>query len=177
MHSASGTTLGIRELKRKGKGEERNEDLLPFRRRCHLIGNEQVANSSMDSIKTLDAFPHGMHHYLEEESPHLVVYLIKISHRRVRVMALVVKLISVSSFMASAVYNANLLGLLESEINNLQLYYDQHDDLIDIRSSYLFNSIASQTTLMQDDRLQYVFFAFPPYTRSPLRNVTYIIYV
>lgn len=33
-------------------------------------------------------------------------------------MALVVKLFSVSSSVASAVYNANLLSLLESEISN-----------------------------------------------------------
>lgn len=43
---------------------------------------------------------------------------IKISQGRVRVMALVVKLFSVSSSVASAVYNANLLSLLESEISN-----------------------------------------------------------
>uniref|UniRef100_A0A9I9EI18 Uncharacterized protein n=1 Tax=Cucumis melo TaxID=3656 RepID=A0A9I9EI18_CUCME len=111
MHSALGTASGIRTENERER-EERNEDSSPsvahrrpFRRRCRPsptvprrstavchISNEQVANSSMDSIKTLAAFPHGMeiiipvnktkathpeivastcsslHHYLEEES-------------------------------------------------------------------------------------------------------------
>uniref|UniRef100_A0A9I9EDM6 Uncharacterized protein n=1 Tax=Cucumis melo TaxID=3656 RepID=A0A9I9EDM6_CUCME len=37
-------------------------------------------------------------------------------------------------------------------INNC--YYDQHDDLIDIRSSYLFNSVASVDDPDTKDRLQ-----------------------
>uniref|UniRef100_A0A9I9EI49 Uncharacterized protein n=1 Tax=Cucumis melo TaxID=3656 RepID=A0A9I9EI49_CUCME len=47
-------------------------------------------------------------------------------------MALVVKLFSVYSSVASVVYNANLLSLLKREINNLQpllsvfLYYENY---------------------------------------------------
>lgn len=37
---------------------------------------------------------------------------------RVRVLALVVKLFSISSSVASAVYNSNLLSLLEAELSN-----------------------------------------------------------
>ncbi|KAL0545825.1 hypothetical protein IC582_015721 [Cucumis melo] len=89
---------------------------------CLLNGNEQVANSSMDSIKTLAAFPQGMEIIIpsnKTEATHLgIVASTCSSLGRVRVMALVVKLFSVSSSMASAVYNANLLSLLESEINN-----------------------------------------------------------
>uniref|UniRef100_A0A9I9EHW5 Uncharacterized protein n=1 Tax=Cucumis melo TaxID=3656 RepID=A0A9I9EHW5_CUCME len=54
-------------------------------------------------LETIASICSSLHHYLEEESPILV-----------RVMALVVKLFSVSSFVASAVYNANLLSLLKT---------------------------------------------------------------
>lgn len=53
---------------------------------------------------------------------------------RVRILALVVKLFSVSDYVASAVYNSNLLGLLEAEVSNsndtlatlniLELFYE-----------------------------------------------------
>lgn len=38
---------------------------------------------------------------------------------RVRVLALIVKLFSISSSMASVVYNSNLLSLLEAELRNV----------------------------------------------------------
>ncbi|EXB75016.1 26S proteasome non-ATPase regulatory subunit 5 [Morus notabilis] len=62
------------------------------------IGNEQVATASMDAIKKLAGFPQGM--------------------GRVRVLALMVKLFSVSSSVASIIYKLNLLRLFEEEINN-----------------------------------------------------------
>ena len=37
---------------------------------------------------------------------------------KVRVLALIVKLFSVSNLVASAIYNSNLLNLFEAEINN-----------------------------------------------------------
>lgn len=37
---------------------------------------------------------------------------------RIRVLALIVKLFSISSLVASAVYDSKLLGLLEAEVNN-----------------------------------------------------------
>ena len=53
---------------------------------------------------------------------------------RVRVLALVVKLFSISSSVASVVYNSNLLSLLEAEVSSandtlvtlsvLELYYE-----------------------------------------------------
>uniref|UniRef100_A0A9I9EIH8 Uncharacterized protein n=1 Tax=Cucumis melo TaxID=3656 RepID=A0A9I9EIH8_CUCME len=89
-----------------------------------FCSNEQVANSSMDSIKTLATFPQRMEIIIpsnKTEATHLETVASTCSSLgRVRVMALVVKLFSVSSSVASTVYNANLLSLLESEINNLQ---------------------------------------------------------
>lgn len=38
---------------------------------------------------------------------------------RVRVLALIVKLFSISSSVASVVYNSNLLSLLEAELRNM----------------------------------------------------------
>lgn len=96
--------------------------LYPLLLECLLNGNEEVANSSMDTIKTLAAFPQGMAIIFptnKTEATHLETVASTCSSLgRVRVMALVVKLFSVSSSVASAVYNANLLSLLESEISN-----------------------------------------------------------
>ncbi|GFS41422.1 ARM repeat superfamily protein [Actinidia rufa] len=60
---------------------------------------------------------------------------------RVRVLALVVKLFSISSSVASVVYNSNLLSLLEADVSNvndtlvtlsvLELYYECLDYLAD----------------------------------------------
>ncbi|XP_022139464.1 uncharacterized protein LOC111010386 isoform X2 [Momordica charantia] len=96
--------------------------IYPLLLECLLNGNEQVANSSMDAIKKLAAFPKGMEVIFptnETEATHLGTLASTCSSLgRVRVMALVVKLFSVSRSVASAIYNSNLLNLLESEINN-----------------------------------------------------------
>ncbi|KAG7037420.1 26S proteasome non-ATPase regulatory subunit 5 [Cucurbita argyrosperma subsp. argyrosperma] len=97
-------------------------NIYPLLIECLLNGNEQVANSSMDAIKKLAAFPKGMEIIFptnKTEATHLgTVASTCSSLGRVRVMALIVKLFSVSSSVASAVYNSNLLNLLESEISN-----------------------------------------------------------
>ncbi|XP_022981236.1 uncharacterized protein LOC111480433 [Cucurbita maxima] len=97
-------------------------NIYPLLIECLLNGNEQVANSSMDALKKLAAFPKGMEIIFptnKTEATHLgTVASTCSSLGRVRVMALIVKLFSVSSSVASAVYNSNLLNLLESEISN-----------------------------------------------------------
>lgn len=71
---------------------------------------------------------------------------------RVRVLALVVKLFSISSSVASAVYNSNLLSLLEAELSN------ENDTLVTLNVLELLYELAenqhsteflSRTTLLQ----------------------------
>ncbi|KAG5546186.1 hypothetical protein RHGRI_018385 [Rhododendron griersonianum] len=71
---------------------------------------------------------------------------------RVRVLALIVKLFSISSSMASVVYNSNLLSLLEAELRNV------NDTLVTLSVLELFYELAeiqhsteflSRTTLLQ----------------------------
>lgn len=54
---------------------------------------------------------------------------------RVRVLALVVKLFSISSSVASAVYNSNLLSLLEAELSN------ENDTLVTLNVLELFYEV------------------------------------
>ncbi|XP_024022732.1 uncharacterized protein LOC21395369 [Morus notabilis] len=97
-------------------------DVYPLLLDCLVNGNEQVATASMDAIKKLAGFPQGMEIIFptnSKEETHLGELSTRCSSLgRVRVLALMVKLFSVSSSVASIIYKLNLLRLFEEEINN-----------------------------------------------------------
>lgn len=97
-------------------------DVYPLLLDCLLNGNEQVAAASMDAIKKLAGSPEGMDIIFpanNNEATHLGNIAARCSSLgKVRVLALIVKLFSVSNLVASAIYNSNLLNLFEAEINN-----------------------------------------------------------
>ncbi|KAL1363435.1 uncharacterized protein [Arachis hypogaea] len=89
---------------------------------CLINGNEQVAAAAMEAMKMLAGFPEGME-IIFPSAKGVDSDLGAISSRcsslgRVRIMALVVKLFSVSRSAASTIYSLNLLKLLEAEIKN-----------------------------------------------------------
>ncbi|KAF5478636.1 hypothetical protein F2P56_005179 [Juglans regia] len=99
-----------------------DNNLYPLLLDCLLYGNEQVATASMDAIKKLAGLPGGMDIIFpsnNNEATHLGNLGGQSSSLgRVRVLALIVKLFSVSDSVASVIYNSNLLSLFEVEIND-----------------------------------------------------------
>ncbi|XP_050247662.1 uncharacterized protein LOC126695088 isoform X3 [Quercus robur] len=99
-----------------------DHDVYPLLLDCLLNGNEQVAAASMDAIKKLAGSPEGMDIIFpanNNEAMHLGNMAARCSSLgRVRVLALIVKLFSISNSVASTIYNSNLLNLFEAEINN-----------------------------------------------------------
>ncbi|KAK4576873.1 hypothetical protein RGQ29_027423 [Quercus rubra] len=99
-----------------------DHDVYPLLLDCLLNGNEQVAAASMDAIKELAGSPEGMDIIFpanNNEATHLGNVAAQCSSLgRVRVLALIVKLFSISNSVASTIYNSNLLNLFEAEINN-----------------------------------------------------------
>ncbi|XP_010272362.1 PREDICTED: uncharacterized protein LOC104608165 [Nelumbo nucifera] len=89
---------------------------------CLINGNEQVAAASMDAIKNLATYPRGMDIIFPANGDEVTQLRNLASHcsslGRVRVLALIVKLFSISSSVASTIFNSNLLSLLEEEIHN-----------------------------------------------------------
>ncbi|KAL8464329.1 hypothetical protein ACS0TY_034017 [Phlomoides rotata] len=89
---------------------------------CLIDGDEQVASASTDAIKALASYPEGMGINFPanmNEGTHPESLTAKSSSRgRVRVLALIVKLFSTSSSVASEVSKSNLLNLLEAEVPN-----------------------------------------------------------
>lgn len=131
-------------------------DLYPCLLDCLVNGNEQVANASMDAIKNLSCSPNGMGIIFptnSNEATDLKSLAARCSSLgRVRVLALIVKLFSISNHVASAVYNSNLLGLLEAEVSNM------NDTLVALSVLELFYELAevqhgteflSRTNLLQ----------------------------
>ncbi|XP_062094520.1 uncharacterized protein LOC133800540 [Humulus lupulus] len=98
-------------------------DVYPLLLDCVINGNEQVSTASMDAIKTLAGFPQGKEIVFptnSNEATHLGVLAAQCSSLgQVRVLALIVKLFSVSSDVASLIYKSNLLTLFEEEIKNI----------------------------------------------------------
>ncbi|XP_042491931.1 uncharacterized protein LOC122071611 isoform X2 [Macadamia integrifolia] len=97
-------------------------DVYPLLLDCLISGDENVAAASMDAIKNLASSPKGMDIIFPANNDE-VTHLRNLAARsssvgRVRVLSLIVKLFSISSSVASAVYNINLLSLLEAEISN-----------------------------------------------------------
>ncbi|KAG6421359.1 hypothetical protein SASPL_117910 [Salvia splendens] len=89
---------------------------------CFIDGDEQVAAASTDAITSLASYPEGMGIVFPEninEATHLGSVAEKCtSLGRVRVLALIVKLFSISSSVASEVSKSNFLSLLEAEVRN-----------------------------------------------------------
>ncbi|XWS52103.1 hypothetical protein CRYUN_Cryun11dG0038500 [Craigia yunnanensis] len=99
-----------------------NYDMYPLLLDCLIYGNEQVSTSAIDAIKNLAQFPESMG-IIFPSNINEVTHLGNLASRcpslgRVRVLSLIVKLFSISSSVASVVYNSNLLSLLETEIRN-----------------------------------------------------------
>ncbi|XP_020238034.1 uncharacterized protein LOC109817230 [Cajanus cajan] len=99
-----------------------DSNIYPLLLDCLINGNEQVAAVATDAIKMLAGFPEGMEIIFpsaKEGGTDLAIFASKCSSLgRVRVLALVVKLFSVSRSAASTIYRSNLLKLLEAEIRN-----------------------------------------------------------
>ncbi|KAK6154360.1 hypothetical protein DH2020_008608 [Rehmannia glutinosa] len=89
---------------------------------CLIDGDEQVATASTDAIKNMVGYPEGMGIVFPasvNEATHLGNLAAKCSSLgRVRVLALIVRLFSISSSVASEVSRSNLLSLLEAEVKN-----------------------------------------------------------
>lgn len=97
-------------------------NIYPLLLDCLVNGNEQVAAAAMDVIKKLAHSPEGREIIFpsaREGAADLRTLASQCSSLgRVRVMALVVKLFSVSKSAASTIYSLNLLNFLEAEIAN-----------------------------------------------------------
>ncbi|KAI5662509.1 hypothetical protein M9H77_21832 [Catharanthus roseus] len=89
---------------------------------CLVHGDEQVAKAATDAIKSLAASSKGLGIVFplnSSETTHLRNLMGKCSSMgRVRILALIVKLFSVSDSIASVIYNSKLLDLLKEEISN-----------------------------------------------------------
>ncbi|CAI9088714.1 OLC1v1023133C1 [Oldenlandia corymbosa var. corymbosa] len=123
---------------------------------CLVQGDERVATASAEAIRNLAVSPKGlviMFPSDSSEATNLEILAGKCSSMgRVRVLALIVKLFSVSSSVASVVYSSKLLGLLEKEVSNsgdtlvtltvLELLYE----LAEVQHSTEF---LSKTTIIQ----------------------------
>ncbi|KAJ6966393.1 hypothetical protein NC652_004070 [Populus alba x Populus x berolinensis] len=123
---------------------------------CLINGNEQVATASIEAIEKLAGSKKGMEIVFpanNSDDMHLGNLSARCSSLgRVRVLSLIVKLFSVSRDVASAVYNSNLLSLLEEKIRNTD------DTLVSLSVFELFYELAevkhateflSKTTLVQ----------------------------
>lgn len=99
-----------------------DSNVYPLLLECLVNGNEEVSAAAMDAIKNLVCSPQGMALVFPDDSAN-PTDLRSLATRcssmgRVRVLALLVKLFSISSSVASVIYNSNLLALLESEVMN-----------------------------------------------------------
>ncbi|XP_006464808.1 uncharacterized protein LOC102617116 isoform X2 [Citrus sinensis] len=131
-------------------------EIYPLLLDCLINGNEEVATASMDAIKKLAGFPNGIDIIFPADNKaatdlgNLVAQCSSLG--RVRVLSLIVKLFSVSRSVASVIFKANLLTLLEEGVSKkndtletlsiLELLYE----LAEIQHSAEF---LSRTTLLQ----------------------------
>ncbi|KAL6538325.1 hypothetical protein OROGR_012313 [Orobanche gracilis] len=137
---------------------------------CLTDGDEQVSAASTDAIKILAGYPEGMGIVFPasaNEATHLGnlaancsslhdlflgPVVVDMSQGRVRVLALIVRLFSISNSVASELSRSNLLSLLEAEVRNtsdtlvtlsvLELLYE----LVEVQHSAEF---LSKTSLLQ----------------------------
>ncbi|KAK3035007.1 hypothetical protein RJ639_033385 [Escallonia herrerae] len=134
----------------------REYNVYPLLLNCLTDGDEQVTTASMDAITRLASTSEGMEIIFPadvDEPRHLGNLAARCSSlERVRVLALIVKLFSISSSVASVIYNSDLLALLEADVRNandtlmtlsvLELLYE----LAEVQHSTEF---LSRTTLLQ----------------------------
>ncbi|KAA3453064.1 ARM repeat superfamily protein [Gossypium australe] len=122
-------------------------DIYPLLLDCLLNGDEQVATAAIDAIKNLAQFPEAMGIIFPSninEATHLGNVASRCSSLgRVRVLSLIVKLFSISSSIASVIYNSNLLSLLEAEIKN------SNDTLVTLSALELLYETVMQLTEVQ----------------------------
>ncbi|XP_020264076.1 uncharacterized protein LOC109840000 isoform X2 [Asparagus officinalis] len=89
---------------------------------CLIEGNEETSAAALGAIKNIVQSPEGIDVIFPastQESVHLEHVASRCSSLgRIRVLALIKELFSLSSSVASAVHKANLLKLFEAEINN-----------------------------------------------------------
>ncbi|GAA0143818.1 protease [Lithospermum erythrorhizon] len=89
---------------------------------CLINGDELVASAATEAITHLARFPKTtdiIFPHASEEATHLGVLASKSSSlARVRILALIVKLFSISRSLASVICNSNLLQLLEAEVKS-----------------------------------------------------------
>ncbi|KAL2483585.1 ARM repeat superfamily protein [Forsythia ovata] len=97
-------------------------DVYPLLLSCLIDGDEQVATASMDAIKNLAGYPEGMGIVFpasNDEATHLGNLATRCSSLgRVRVLALIVRLFSISSSVASEISKSNLINILEADVRN-----------------------------------------------------------
>lgn len=97
-------------------------DVYPLLLNCLIEGDELVAAASSDAIMNLARCHEGISIIFptnSDEATHLKYIAGHCSSlARIRVLALITKLFSISSSVASAIYESKLLNLLEAEVNN-----------------------------------------------------------
>ncbi|GAB4846485.1 hypothetical protein Ancab_025490 [Ancistrocladus abbreviatus] len=98
-------------------------DIYPLLLDCLVNGDEHVAAASVDAIKNFACSPEGIAMIFQangDEATDLRILAAKCSSMgRIRVLALIVKLFSVSHAVASVIYSSKLLDLLEREVSNM----------------------------------------------------------
>ncbi|KAK9085355.1 hypothetical protein Sjap_025766 [Stephania japonica] len=118
-------------VKHKLKATEKNVEgaaelvdeygVYPLLLNCLIHGDEQVAASSMDAIKGLTTSSKGIEIVFPVKSDESTSLRNVLAHSsslgQVRVLALIVKLFSVSSSVASIIYGLDLLSLLVAQVS------------------------------------------------------------
>ncbi|KAL4204911.1 hypothetical protein AMTRI_Chr01g112060 [Amborella trichopoda] len=97
-------------------------DIYPLLVNCLIHGYEQVAKASTEAIKNLARSPQGLDIMFPTKEG-LALSLKDLAARssslaRIRILALIAKLFSISSSVAVAVYESGLLNVLEAEVKN-----------------------------------------------------------
>ncbi|CAL9112831.1 unnamed protein product [Musa textilis] len=97
-------------------------NVYPLLLSCLVDGDEQTSAASLEAVKDIAQSPEGISIIFPAhgEEPFLIknIAVQSSSLAHIRILALVAKLFSLSSSIATAVYNSNLLNLFEVEINN-----------------------------------------------------------
>ncbi|XP_042464433.1 uncharacterized protein LOC122047316 [Zingiber officinale] len=97
-------------------------NIYPLLLTCLVHGDEKTSAASLGAIQSIAKFPEGISIIFptdgEEYSLIKNIAAQSSSVARTRILALLAKLFSLSSTVASAIYSSNLLNLFEIEINN-----------------------------------------------------------
>nr|CAD1834447.1 unnamed protein product [Ananas comosus var. bracteatus] len=97
-------------------------NIYPLLLNCLIEGNEQTSAASLDAIKRIAEVPEGKSIILPTHGEGSMQLKDLAAHSsslaRIRILALIAKLFSVSSSVATAAYDSDLLSLFEAEINS-----------------------------------------------------------